>query len=314
MTPTKEKSCLYFRYLYIKYARTGRKMEENKKRTFLERMKDKYRLVVLNDSTFEEKVSIKLTPLNLFVLVGSITILLVVLITSLIAFTPLREYIPGYADINMRRELINMILKTDSLEEELLLRANYVQNIHNIINDSLPEEKIQKSVADSSKNYKAINTSPTKDDSLLRAEIESADPYTLALNEAESTKDNISGFLFFTPINGLISSSFNVSDEHFGVDVVAKENEAVKATLDGTVLYAGWTLETGYTIQVQHTNNLVSVYKHNSALLKRAGQYVKAGEVIAIVGNSGEQSTGPHLHFELWYNGSPIDPQDYMMF
>lgn len=289
-------------------------MEEKKKKGFFEKLKNKYRLVVLNDSSFEEKVSIKLTPLNLFVLTGSIIILLVVITTSLIAFTPLREYIPGYADVNMRRELINVLLKTDSIENELQLKANYVQNMYNIITDSIPKENASKLVTDTSRNYKTIKIMPSKEDSILRAEVESKDPYTLSLNESENSKNNISNFLFFTPLNGLISSSFNLSDEHFGVDIVSKENEAIKSTLDGTVLSAGWTLETGYTIQVQHSNNLVSIYKHNSALLKRTGQFVSAGEVIAIIGNSGEQTTGPHLHFELWYDGKPIDPQDYIVF
>lgn len=289
-------------------------MEEKKKGVFFKKLKDKYRLVVLNDSSFEEKISIKLSPLNLFVLVGTVTILLVVLVTLLIAFTPLREYIPGYADVSMRRELVNVLLRTDSLENELQVRANYIENIYNIITDSIPTEDIQKAVKDTSKNYKAINISRSREDSLLRLEIESKDPYTLSVNEDGSGKNNIGSFLFFTPLNGLISSSFNLTEEHYGVDVVSKENEAIKATLDGTVLFAGWSLESGYTIQIQHSNNLVSAYKHNSVLLKRTGQFVKAGEVIAIVGNSGEQTTGPHLHFELWYDGRPIDPQDYIMF
>jgi murein DD-endopeptidase MepM/ murein hydrolase activator NlpD len=289
-------------------------MKEKKGNVFFQKLKNKYRLVVLNDSSFEEKVSIKLTPLNLFVLAGSVTILLVVLITSLIAFTPLREYIPGYADIDMRRDLIKVLLKTDSIENDLRLKSHYIENMYNIISDSIPKDEIQRSLRDSSKNYNIVNTAPSKEDSLLRREIEMKDPYTLSINESEAAKNNISNFLFFTPINGLISSSFNLSDEHYGVDIVAKENEAIKATLEGTVLSAGWNLETGYTIEVQHANNLVSVYKHNSALLKRAGQFVTAGEVIAIIGNSGEQTTGPHLHFELWYDGKPIDPQDYMVF
>ncbi len=289
-------------------------MKEKKENVFFKRLKNKYRLVVLNDSSFEEKISIKLTPLNLFVLAGSVMILLIVIVTSLIAFTPLREYIPGYADVGMRRELISVLLRTDSLEYEAQLKANYIQNMYNIISDSIPKENTEQLVTDTSRNYKAIKITPSKEDSLLRAEVESKDPYTLSLNENENNKNNISSFLFFTPLNGLISSSFNLTDEHYGVDIVSKENEAIKATLDGTVLSAGWTLETGHTIQVQHSNNLVSIYKHNSALLKRTGQFVSAGEVIAIIGNSGEQTTGPHLHFELWYDGKPIDPQDYIVF
>lgn len=289
-------------------------MESPKKKVFLKRLKSRYRLVVLNDNTFEEKFSITLAPIKLFVLVGSITLLLIVLITSVIAFTPLREYIPGYADINMRRQLVAMLLKTDSLEYQLSVKSAYIQNINNIINDKVPFDEGQKMVKDSLKNYKNISIKPSKEDSSLRKEIESQDQYNLTLTDNGANKNTVAGFLFFAPLKGLVSNSFNVVEEHFGVDVVAKENESIKATLDGTVIFSNWTVETGYTMQIQHANNLVSVYKHNSALLKRSGQYVKAGEVVAIIGNSGELSTGPHLHFELWYNGNPLNPQDYIVF
>ena len=181
------------------------------------------------------------------------------------------------------------------------------------MNNDIPSSSEKKPVADTTKQYKDISIKPSKEDSLLRKQIESQDQYRLAFTEGGNSKNNTSSFFFFTPLNGLISNSFNAAENHYGVDIVAKENEAIKATLDGTVIIAAWTLETGYIIELQHENNLVSVYKHNSALMKKTGQYVKAGEVIAIVGNTGEQTSGPHLHFELWSAGSPIDPQDFMV-
>ena len=289
-------------------------MEEQKEKTFFQKLKDKHRLVVLNDSSFQEEFSLKLTPINLFTLVGMSIILLVVLGICLIVFTPLKEYIPGYADVKMRRQLYSLVLKADSLENELTQKSAYIDNINNIVSGKVIDTV-------SSKKPNAVNgkipaeaaVKPSKEDSLFRAGIESQDQYSLSANK-ENNKQGITNFFFFTPLNGLISSSFSLTQEHFGVDVVAKENEAIKSTLDGTVISADWTLETGYTIQIQHDNNLVSIYKHNSALLKKPGAYVKAGEVIAIVGNTGEKTTGPHMHFELWYNGAPIDPQSYMVF
>lgn len=143
--------------------------------------------------------------------------------------------------------------------------------------------------------------------------IETEEKYNL-FNKAGSTPGNISNFIFLQPLKGAITNRFNIKKQHYGVDVVAPKNEAIKATLDGTVIFAEWTVETGYVIQLQHADNIVSIYKHNSVLHKKVGDHVKAGEVVAIVGNSGEFSTGPHLHFELWYNGIPINPEDYMMF
>jgi len=289
--------------------------ETPKKRKLSERLRDKYRLVILNDSSFEEKFVLRLKPLSLFMGVGATIIFLIVFVISVIAFTPLREYIPGYADVKMRRSLINLAVKSDSLEYELDLKTKYIENINNVISGNIKADSIQNK-PDHSKDYKSLVNAnkPSKEDSILRSEVEHKEKYSLASGEGKPANSGISSFFFFTPLKGTVSTSFKSSDEHFGVDVVSKENEAIKATLDGTVIMAAWTTETGYTIQIQHSNNLVSVYKHCSALMKKTGAFVKAGEVIAIVGNSGEQSTAPHLHFELWYNGSPIDPQDYMVF
>jgi len=292
-------------------------MEEKKKPGFWVRVRNRYRLVVMNDSTFEENFSLKLTPLNIFVAAGIISIIMIVLTVSLVAFTPLREYIPGYgAEVKTRKELINLALKVDSLQYELSLRTQVMDNIKNIINGNIPTDSSKNASQKSSHPSGEIKDgiAPSKEDSAFRSEVESQDKYSLAFSERKTGKESISNFFFFTPVKGMVTASFNASEEHYGVDIAAKENEPIKATLDGMVLFAGWTSETGYTIEIQHSNNMVSAYKHNSVLLKKAGQFVKAGEAIAVIGNSGEQTSGPHLHFELWYNGNAIDPQEYMVF
>lgn len=290
-------------------SKTNRK-EPNKK--LITKLKNKYRLVVLNDDSFEEKISLRLSPLNLFILIGVALIVWVGIVISFVAFTPLREFIPGYADVSLRRNALLAVLKADSLEHELMLKDRYLFNIGHILDGKIPPESIG-GRSDSAQNYEKINIKKSKEDSILRTQIESEDRYALAWNE-DKTRKSISSFFFFTPINGIITNSFNSNEEHYGIDIAADENEAIKATLDGTVIFASWTTDNGYVMQVQHENDLVSVYKHNSVLLKKVGDYLKAGEAIAIIGNSGELTTGPHLHFELWYNGIPLNPQDYIIF
>jgi murein DD-endopeptidase MepM/ murein hydrolase activator NlpD len=288
--------------------------EEKKKRKLLDRLKVKYRMVLLNDDSFAEKFSFRLTALNVFIAVGVISIIMITLVTSVIVFTPLREFIPGYAsEIATKRDLIALALKTDSLALTANAREEYIHNLTNVLNGNVAP-KPEKNRTDSTKKYKKINIRNSKEDSVFRSGYESQDKYTLSVNAVSKGKNSIAGFFFFAPVRGTVTASFKAAIEHYGVDIAAVENDPVKATLDGTVIFAGWSSETGYVIQIQHSNNLISIYKHNSALFKKAGEYVKAGEPVAIVGNSGEQSTGPHLHFELWYNGSPVDPQDYIVF
>ena len=278
----------------------------------LQRLKHKYRLVILNDDTFEEKISLRLSQLNVFVVVGISSLVLILLVILLIAFTPLREFIPGYANVSVRKQGVENFLKSDSIEVVLAENNLYIDNIKHIIQGE-PIEFDDKTFIDSTVNYAAIKNEPIEEDSLLRNMIEKEEKYNL-FNRAGSTPGNISSFIFLQPLKGTVTNRFNIKKQHFGIDVVAPKNEAIKATLDGTVIFAEWTVETGYVIQLQHADNIVSIYKHNSVLHKKVGDHVKAGEVVAIVGNSGELSTGPHLHFELWYNGIPINPEDYMMF
>ena len=278
----------------------------------LQRLKHKYRLVILNDDTFEEKVSLRLSQLNVFVVVGISSLLLVLLVILLIAFTPLKEFIPGYANVNIRKQGVENFLKSDSIEVALAENNLYIDNIKHIIQGELIELD-NETVIDSLASYEGIKNEPIEEDSVLRNMIETEEKYNL-FNRPGSTPGNISSFIFLQPLKGTVTNRFNMQQQHYGIDIVAPKNEAIKATLDGTVIFAEWTVETGYVIQLQHADNIVSIYKHNSVLHKKVGDYVKAGEVVAIVGNSGELSTGPHLHFELWYNGIAINPEDYMMF
>jgi murein DD-endopeptidase MepM/ murein hydrolase activator NlpD len=284
---------------------------EPKKKSWRSHLRIHHRLVLLNEDTFEETLSFRLRPMNVFVGAGLIIIFLIILTTILIAFTGLREYIPGYSDVNLKRKVNTLVLKTDSMQTALDARDKYLDNIRNIINGDVQPPSSQKSIATT--KFDTIATlRKTKADSLLRQEIESREAYSLS--DTKSSSSGISGFLFFPPVKGTITSRFNSTNKHFGIDIAGPANEAIKATLDGTVIMAGFTSETGYTIGIQHGNNLFSFYKHCSALLKKSGDFVKAGEVIAIIGSSGELTTGPHLHFELWYNGSALDPQKYVAF
>jgi murein DD-endopeptidase MepM/ murein hydrolase activator NlpD len=286
--------------------------EKEKKKALLKRLRHRYRLVVMNDDTFEEAFSLRLTPLGVFTLIGSVTIILTIVVISLVAFTPLREYIPGYADVHMRRNLINITLRSDSLERALIERNAFLENINNVLSGNISTDSTQnRPEKDTMKTNLPMKASSKEE--ALKKNIESQDKYSLAFG-TDPSRNGLSNFFFFTPMKGRITDPFNTKKQHFGMDIVGPENEAIKVTLDGTVILATWSSETGYTITVQHSNNLISVYKHNSVLLKKAGDYVKAGEPIAIIGNSGEQTSGPHLHFELWYNGTAIDPQNYMVF
>jgi murein DD-endopeptidase MepM/ murein hydrolase activator NlpD len=294
--------------------------DEHHKKSLSERLRTRYYFIIRKEENFEEKLSIRLSPISLFLVTGGLIVLLIVLVIYLVAFTPLREYIPGYADVNVRKNLIMLSQKTDSLNEALKEREAYMENIRRILSGSPG-----RSDSSTSKNQHPDTVSnthsktfvpPSHADTLLRSQVESQDPYNISSsnNPVSKSGSNINDNFFFCPLKGIITNGFNPNKAHFGVDIVAQENEAIKATLEGTVILSTWTLATGNVIILQHANNLISVYEHNSVLLKKIGDYVKAGDVIAIIGNSGELTTGPHLHFELWYKGDPVNPQQYIAF
>lgn len=289
--------------------------KKEKKGNWRNRLRVKYRLVIMNEETFKERASLLLTPLNVIVLGGSVAIFLIVFVTYLIAFTPLREYIPGYADTNLRLQVYENTLRTDSLKRELALKDMYLENINMIIAGETPSQQAHE--PDTTKDYAAIEFSNSKQDSLMRQMVEDEERYNiqnLQLGVQAAVESNIRNLFFFAPIKGDVTSGFDTKDKHYAVDIVAKENEPIKATLDGTVILSTWTYDAGHVIGIQHSSNLTSFYKHCSVLLKKTGETIKAGEVVAVVGNSGELTTGPHLHFELWFNGRPVNPQDYIVF
>ncbi|MBW6459431.1 MAG: M23 family metallopeptidase [Bacteroidales bacterium] len=291
--------------------------EDNQlKKKWYRKLRNKYKLVILNDETYEEKLSFKLSRLNVFVATGTLAILLIFITTIIIAFTSLREYIPGYTDVTLYEKVYKLGELTDSLNAVVRQKSLYLENLR-IVLSGKDTTIITPLKVDTSSKYQNLYSSPSREDSLFRREFEeqmAAGDFKLTPTDRSGTRPDISNFTFFTPLRGIITSKFDPAARHFGVDIVSVRNEAIKATLDGVVIFTGWTLETGYNISIQHENDLVSVYKHNSALLKDQGTFVKAGDPIAIIGSSGEYSTGPHLHFELWYNGVPVDPTDFIKF
>lgn len=287
-------------------------MENSKKDKNLQnKLKDKYRLIIYNDNTFEEVWFMKLSRLNILAWGGSSLIFFVILLFIFIAYTPVREFIPGYPDGSMRRNIILNSLKVDSLEREIQLRDQYLHNLNAIIAGREPESF--ENDMDTAVRYENISFERSRQDSLFRQQFEQAEKFNMPAN-AVPYAGSIARVHFFTPVNGIVTNSFNGGANHFGTDIVAGPNEVVKATLDGTIILSSWTIETGNIVQIQHANDLISVYKHNAEILKNIGNRVQAGEPIAIIGNSGELTTGPHLHFELWHKGKPVNPEEYITF
>lgn len=289
--------------------------EKDTEKGLFKKLHDRYRLVILNDATMEERLSIRLTRFKVFVITGTIVILLVVATIYLIAFTPLKEYIPGYADFNTRQVLRELSLRADTLEKQLRQKDLYIMNIRNITEGRDLIEEIPDTIGEPD----AIDVDEiprSREDSLLRAEMALQDQFNnnYRVNADMQAAADVGHFTFFPPAVGMISSHFDPAEGHYGVDIVADQDEVIKATLDGTVIFAGWTIETGYTIGIQHDSNIVSIYKHNSSLLKEEGSMVEAGDPIAIIGDTGLYSTGTHLHFELWFNGVPVNPAGYISF
>jgi murein DD-endopeptidase MepM/ murein hydrolase activator NlpD len=276
-------------------------------------LRNKFRLVVMNDKTLEEKFSLRLTPLNVITFGGTFALSLVTITLYVIAFTGLREYIPGYADVNMRRNLVKMTARTDSLQQLVDAHDNYLRNLVGVM-----EGKVDTTIFLRDTSARLFDTirelERSEEDSLLRLQMESRDRFELLDADEKAFSSGIGSYSFFAPLKGTIVTLFNPAQKHYGIDIVAGPDEVIKSALDGTVVLANFTSETGYVIGVQHSNNLFTLYKHNSALLKSVGDYVRAGEVVAIIGSTGELTSGPHLHFELWYLGNPVNPTDYIAF
>lgn len=288
-------------------------METNKpqKRKIKRKLLDKYRLIILNEHTFEERLSIKLTRLNVFVLVSLSAIILIVATTVLIAFTPLREYIPGYSSASLKKKATELNYKTDSLQQVITMNDRFYASIKKVLQGEVSTVDFARDSIIQAVKLEAseVSLKPTEEDALLRQKVDKEDKYNLF-----ESATSASNFVLFPPVNGTISESYNVKNKHFAVDIVVAKGTPIKATADGIVIFAEWTASTGYVVIIEHSYGLISVYKHNSALTKAQGDLVKAGEVIATAGNAGELSTGPHLHFELWNDGYPINPTNFIDF
>ncbi len=282
------------------------------KKGFYQKLRHKYRLSIYRDETYEEVLNLKLSRMNVLAWGGLTTLIFLAIVISIIVYTPVREFIPGYPDENTIRSSIQNKQLLDSLEIELNRRDLVMDNINRIISGKEPEN--YDNVGDTNRNYDDITFTRSMEDSLLREYFKQEEQFSVSDGRQRRTVGGVLQMHFFPPVKGLVTNSFNLAANHYGTDIVAVTNEIVKSTLDGTVIMATWTLETGWVIQIQHENNLISIYKHNAELLKRVGDFVKVGEPIAVIGNSGELTTGPHLHFELWYNGMALNPEDYISF
>ncbi|NNE02777.1 MAG: M23 family metallopeptidase [Eudoraea sp.] len=287
-------------------AKKGKKRKEIKRKLL-----HKYRLVILNESTFEEKISFKLSRLNVFITGTLFIVVLIGLTTLLIAFTPLREYIPGYSSTRLKKQATDLTYKTDSLVNVLNYTNRYLDNVRMVLKGDVENNEMNRdSLFEQFKiDPTTIDLSPIREDSILRAQVALEDKYNLF--ERAATGESM---VLFSPVSGIISQEYDTEKKHFAVDIVTEKDAAVKTVANGTVIFAEWTAETGYVIIIEHENGLLSVYKHNGSLTKAQGDVVQVGEVIASVGNTGEFTSGPHLHFELWTNGNPVNPVDYIDF
>lgn len=294
-------------------------------RKLMDKLRDKYRLVIMNNDTFEEVTSLKLTPLSVYVIVSSLIVGTAILVTTLIVMTPLKRYIPGYGDMARELEVAELTQKKEDLEKEVAAQGLMIRNIQKLMTGDMADITKEEAARQGKPEATGIDSIPESDidripeDDQIRAAVATGSfaapvPPAEVPNTPVSRDVPLEQMYFIPPVTGDITSGFDLSRSHFGIDIGAPKNTAVKSAANGVVISAGYTVETGYSIAVQHQNNVVTMYKHNSVLLKREGSNVKAGEAIAIIGNTGESSSGPHLHFEIWYRGRAVDPNDYIHF
>lgn len=285
--------------------------KESKSKQIVNKLVNRYRMVIINEQTFEEQLQFRLSRLNVIIFSVLLLTLIGTLAAALIAFTPIKEYIPGYDSTTIRKTATENYLMTDSL---ILANQKNIQYL-NAIKSALSGEvnfaeppQINEESAEKAATQE-YTTKRIKEDSLLRAIVAQEDKYNVAISNTDKTN-----FLLFPPAKGLISQVFSPEDKHYAVDIVLEENTPIKSVAEGTVIFAEWTAQTGYVIMVEHPYSLLSIYKHNASLTKEQGDRVVTGEVIATAGNTGEFSTGWHLHFELWMDGYPIDPKNFFDF
>lgn len=280
----------------------------SKQRKISKWLKYKFRIVFTSYESFEERKKFKFNRLG-FLSLSLLAAIIIITITSVtIAYTPLRELIPGYPDKETKKAIIANAIRLDSLENEILLRDQYLLNMKQVLlgeEPFNPELELSSEARDSSAQNISIS------DQVISRNTE--------VNTSNFTPSNSANELpwstiFFPPVKGVITNSFDPAHGHYGTDIVTPDNETVHASLDGTIILANWTIETGYTIQIQHNHNYITVYRHLKKITKNSGDKVSAGDIIGYYGNTGEISFGPHLHFEIWHNGTPVDPEKLIEF
>ena len=285
----------------------------SQKRTFSNWLTNRYLLIVRNEEDFSEKRTIIFNYARLILLLAFIFILSMTL-SVLSVNTVLKQWFdPRYAEMEANRQVLNLTMMLDSLQKEVQVKNNYIQNVMYILEGQNLDSLSSSNKVLSTSTLGDINLSPALSplDSQFRAEYESSDLGLVSLNFNRS-EDELREIVFFTPLEGIVTNNFDPKEDHFGIDIVSQENEPIKALADGIVIMASWTLDGGYVLVIQHSGNLISIYKHNSELLKSVGNFVESGEIVSIIGNTGELTSGPHLHFELWFKEQAVNPEDYV--
>jgi murein DD-endopeptidase MepM/ murein hydrolase activator NlpD len=277
---------------------------------FWEKMRFEYKLSFLNENTLEEVFSFRLSRLTSIVILFLFAVFLITLTSFIIIKTPIRNYLPCYLDSDVRQEMIQNALTADSLEAELAVQSRYLDNVRAILQGDMKVDEVI--TIDSIRDIREINLEKSKRTSEFVKNYEDEEKYNL--NGLSTVSPGGEKPMFYKPVKGIVSSTFNLREKHYGIDIASTPSESVLATVRGVVIFTGFDPNGGYVILLQHPNRFVSVYKHNDKLLKAQGDAVSAGEVIALVGNTGKLSTGIHLHFELWLDGKPVDPSEYINF
>lgn len=285
-------------------------MPKKKKHTLIDKLSDRFHILLVKEKTLEKKKLFSSSLINLissslfaFLLLLSITFLL-------IYFTPLKEYFRGYTSVELRENAVENSMKLDSLENLYITQSNYINSLRDLLSGNITFEDIDRYDGNIENNIVELEIIETnRDDSLLRAIVEEEDKY----NAFDIQGQRFTSVLF-PPVKGGLSSVFDVDTKHYGVDIVIPENSPVHSISEGIVVFSEWTSATGFVIIIEHLNGLTSIYKHNSSIVKNQGDRVDTGEIIAFSGDTGSLTTGPHLHFELWHQGEPVDPQSYIDF
>lgn len=287
------------------------KQKKKNTKSFWHRIRFKYKLSFFNESTLEEVWSFRLSQFSAFISLALFAFFLVAVTALIIIKTPIRNYLPGYLDVEIRKEIMQNALRADSLERMIEIQSLYLNNVAGILSGTIALDSIQEidSLAHANADY---NIPRTQEEETFVKSVEEEEKYNLTVLNPNAVPTD--GVFFYKPVNGVVSSHYETDIRHFGVDLVAAPKESVLATLDGTVVFTCFDPNYGNVMQIQHKNGFLSIYKHNELLLKEPGDHVVAGEAIALVGNTGKLSTGPHLHFELWYKGNPVNPEEYIAF